>query len=502
MGIFRIYEHPISKIVLTNINTKFVSTIVGFDSNPGTRELPYATITKASSYNYPYIVLSGPTTENISGYKDIIGDNVSAAINGICSGAYYSNLYNLRTLEVNGNYGEVKNCYIKRKGLGSYQESKFNFVESSVQAASYPNGDSNTTFLNFDNWTNSYGSLIQDSNIYVSMIDLFPRISIVYFPIFKYCIFRKAIIWKWNGIIIPGTNNINSISELLLALTDYANNVLTDSYQTYMLSLISNSFYSDITLGQTNKIIDDSVYPIFNRYDVDGTVLDYTLNVNGNNIALYMSNPLFLDHQYVGCYKPNLSGQFSSNHLVYNNITNVNSDGTDDLVTTPDLLISNGKGGFYASQDSVQFRNRTTSNVLSYARGMKPGGGQAQLKSGLIDRFYFGKNRPFTSTSVPCESVEVIPYDSLTQVSSFPRYSTPFNDICQIWYHIDTNTPVLFNDLSSLGVTTDLNLTEYGTWAVTTADNESFDLNSIIGLTLRPQIILFNKIELNLNYAE
>jgi len=503
MGIFRIYYHPKSNIVLTNTNTKFVSTIVGLNTNPGPRELPYATLTKAISAmgTASSIVLSGPTIENISSYVDIIGDNVSADINGICNGSYTANLYNLRVLEVTGNYGEVKNCFVTRKGLGSYGQNSFNFVESSSRAASYSNGDSNTTFLNFDNWTDSTG-MIQDSNIYVSMIDLFPRVALSCYPIFKYCLFRKTTVWKWNGEIIPDTDNINSIPELLSSLTNYATNTLSGTSQTYMRLLIDTSFYSDISIGQTNKIVDDSIYPIFNRYNVDGSISDYTLNVNGNNIALYMANPTLLDHQYVGCYKPNISGEFSSNPLVFGDINNVNSDGSDDLVTTPDLLISNGKVGFYASQDSIQTRNRTRSNVLSYARGMKPGGGQAQLKSGLIDRFYFGKNRTFTTSSVPCESVEIIPYDSLTQISSYPRYSTPFNDICQIWYHIDANVPVLFNELSELGVISDINLTEYGNWAVTNADNESFDLNFITGVTLRPQVIVYIKIELNLNYAE
>lgn len=374
----------------------------------------------------------------------------------------------------------------------------------------------NNTIYNFYNrlGTSSYDLVISNS-IFVYSVDLYnsnSRSNLNFIPNFQYCLFRKVTVWKWNGAVIPinygtyGNAVSDYLADVISGLYAYANAMPAGTDKNYFLAMIpssnsSNIFYVDLN-GQTCKVVEDrpsinGSKKIFNRYVNDAPV-DYSLFLDKDNVALTMSD----QQSYVGCYKAN------DDVLSFGAVVNANTDGTDDLGTTPDMLMADGNGKFHVSSaDSVQTRNRVRSNVFTFKRGFSLVGFQSQMKSGLGSRFSIGKFQPYNITNAPTlpqESIEVIPYDNATTPSAFPRFSAMFNDVCQMWYHTTgakVGQPVLFNDLLSFfAITTDKNLTEYGTWAVTNADYETYLLSEKTGVTLKNVPVNFAKVEINLNY--
>jgi len=75
--------------------------------------------------------------------------------------------------------------------------------------------------------------------------------------------------------------------------------------------------------------------------------------------------------------------------------------------------------------------------------------------------------------NTPCESLEVIPYDSLNVPSAFPRFSSPVNDSVLMLYHktgAKTGEPVRFADIVHDKIA------YYNEFAVTNADKEYYTL--------------------------
>ena len=591
MGLFKTYYHPYTGAVLTNANTKFVCPLTGNDSTgSGTRENPYATLTKAGTVQ---VLLRGQTNENyaIGAASVLIGDGEDAYVNGTISGAQALNCLNVKILTsqigaMSGG-GTYLKCIVTTFGTkASSIYSSFGIVSNNF-ITNYQNcrhGILNSTVVTFVNNTisnyfnclniNTENTII--NSIFCSVVDLYnynSRATVTYIPLFKNCLFRKSVIWKWNSNIIPinwGTygNAVGDyMADVISAMYAYTGTVTAGTDRTYFSAMFPSASTSNIFFvgdnGQTNKVVDDSVYPIFNKYN--GTVpVDYSLKLDSSNIALYMSDT----NSYVGCYQANVGG------MVFGTIYDVDSNG-NNTGNTPDMLVKDTDGSFYASNSSVQIRNRVQTNVLTFPRGFKIAGLQSQLTSGMASRFFFGKFQPYSTTgtpTLPIETVEVIPYDDATTPSAFPRFSASFNDIVQMWYHkygagtvsnasggitvtgvgtaflttfqigqkiyiggevrtvsaIGTNTsmttdawttahsagsayssvpvakidtPILFNDLSNYGITTDKSLTEYGAWAVTNADYEYYLLSSKTGVALQNIPIAYLKLELNLNYA-
>ena len=69
---------------------------------------------------------------------------------------------------------------------------------------------------------------------------------------------------------------------------------------------------------------------------------------------------------------------------------------------------------------------------------------------------------------------------------------------------VKLNPPVLFNDLSGLGITTDKSLTEYGAFAVSNADYETLLLSAKLSSTVSAvtPVLTYFKMEINLNYSD
>lgn len=477
--------------VLQTRNCYYGHSLVGNDNNAGTKINPFQTVTKIGSFN-SLCVYGGITTENpnratsnrtifenesyINGSANLGNSSSSYGLKCKSATALGSNLTNLETKTLLGSTNAV--------GLLNYS-----FI-GDYKAIDYQNAGGknyNNTILRFYNFG---ASLFQNSIICIS-VDLYKySTQTTTYPVFKYCLFRKCTLWQWNGVTVPitYTTEANYVQDVYNSLLAYANSMTDGAYKTYFLLMLGSSyatcpiFYTDNITGQTNKVVDDTVYPIFNRYN-GSTVLDYSLSANSENRALTMGDPT-LDFQFVGKYRPNVGGQFAASPMIFGNPINVNADGSDDLVTPADILIKDSDNNFMANQDSVQLRNRVYANVLEFTRGKVPFGAGSQLQSALNSRFAFGKYRPMTQYSIPQETIEVIPYDTPTVPSAtLPNFSMAFNGECRLWYWLagaaKAGLPVLFSDLAVLGITTDINLTEYGNYAVSNADQESLTLSSL-----------------------
>lgn len=504
--------------------SKYVSPLTGSDSNGGTITSPYATINKAGTNS---ILLNGKTNENVLSVN-VTGDGPSAEITGTVgvNQAYYmgSTFVNVR---LGTTYGAV-NCFgcvvseikngtgdgrgghnMQNSFIGTYSDSFYEGEDQSRTSLHL-----NNTIFNFNNYQAQSTAKVMRNNIFINCVDLYnySALNIACYPIFKYCLFRKATVWKWNGVTIPinygnyGNTAGDYMADVISGLYAFANSMVSGQDKNYFLAMIpssnsSNIFYVDVN-GQTCKVVEDrpsipGSKKIFNRY-VNDSPVDYSLFLSSDNVALTMSDQL----SYVGCYKAN------TKVLTFGEVMHVNADGSDDLATVPDMLISDSNGKFHVSTaDSVQIRNRVRSDVFNFKRGFNLTAFQSQIKSGLGSRFSMGKFQPYNITDAPTlpqESIEILPYDDENTPSAFPRFSGMFNGECKMWYHTTgakINQPVLFNDLQSFfAITTDKSLAEYGTWAVTNADFETYLLSSKTGVTLRNIPVYYCRIELNLNY--
>ena len=508
-------------------NTTFCHSVLGNDSNPGTRTLPVQTLTKCNTLNYGYSLISGTFIENANGISSIafIADSDSVYINGnFGSGGYNQiNHWKLHVKVLQGIYNPA--CILNGNidlfsNIGDHNPVAAllpmygNFIKIS-KGKLYGSTFYQNTLDQLYNYVMINSVL--NSCIIISLIDLYRYISQtnVYF-IFKYCLFRKNTLWKWNGVTIPITyiDPSNYILDVWNSLYSYANSMSAGTDKSYLLLMLGSSFatcpifYTDISIGQTNKVIDDNPttgVPIFNKYSNDGNiVLDYSLALSSNNIALSMGDPELI-YQYVGCYKTNIGGQNTSNPMVYSSIICVNDDGSDDTITIPTLLMTDVLGNFLMNQDSIQFWNRVRTNVLSYDRGKSSFGTGSQLSSAMGSGYYFGKKRKYDATHCVVETIEVLPYDNPTTPSTSPKFSMAFNGQTLVYYWtggIKIGLPVLFNDLAGIGISVDATfLSIYGTWAVSTSDLESYDLSqftSLIGAKQYPLTYFVG--ELNAHY--
>src|ERR1035437_434474 len=298
---------------LNNANTAFVCSIptIGNNNNPGTRESPVATIGKAITLGKPNVLFLGNTIENIyfGGLTNLIFEGESI-VNGNISGSTYPAIsysyVNCLDLSPDNNNYTSYAAYINVNSVGG---CGFNHISNSKVNTFILSGlASNITIIDAINNCH-FSSNILTNCLVINSIDLYPysgQLNI--FPILKNTLFRKIVSWKWNGTVIPitwGNNPDNYFADVISSLTTYANSLLAGSYKTYLQTLILTSFYSDPVTGQTNKVIDDNIHPIFNKYN--GTaIVDYTLLLDSNNQALFMGNATI--SQYVGCYEPNIGG--------------------------------------------------------------------------------------------------------------------------------------------------------------------------------------------------
>lgn len=507
----------INVTVLKTRNCYYAHASLGNDANVGTKINPFQTITKAETNISVFKLYKGSFVENVNANNTsdyTIFENESYLNGNMTFGSTYQpKIVNAKIKLVVGSQLFIEKSNVDTILFGMYGQFVLNYcfiknIEANVRII---DKCFNNTILNYKNHFTA--TLEQTNNIHVFSTDLynFMGLNAAYYPIFKYCLFRKAHLWKWNGATIPityGTNPDNYMNDVINSLSIYATAMSDGAAKTYLQAIIAKSFFVDANLMQTNKVVDDTVYPIFNRYS-GSAVIDYTLSTNSNNVALTMGNPSFeatINGKWVGCYRPNIGGQYTDNPMIFSDVLNVNTDGTDDAVTTPTLLLKDVDGAFLVNQESVQKRNRVRTNVLTFTAGKTPLGAQSSLTSSSQFNFVWGKYRAYSSTNSFQETVECIPYDSPTTLSLHPKFSIAFNGETKIWRWMSGTARagqcVLFSQLAELGISTNINLTEFGNYAVTTADPESMALTTLRSSLVLNQSILvkYLQAELNLNY--
>lgn len=575
---------PIDGIVINNSNCTYVNSILGSDNNAGTRENPIATITKAFTLGHAYIYIIGIFPENInySGSCYIFSDQKAALTGTVNINVPYDSstgiLYGIFGNNVNISNGtrpyrnSIYNSVVTNLSHGQLSLSYRNkiLITNNLNDGTIGNPSYNLTIKNYLNYKSSLESSY-DGIIYGS-IDLYnyTGLTVANYPIFNNYIIRKAVAWKWNGVVIPityttNTGNVQNDSaqwkvDIFNALTTYYNTLSSGASKTYLASILSN--WTTIFPSTTLVVDDLNCCPIFNRY-VDGNPVDYSLRISNTNPALTGSSV----GSYIGAYKASITPVYDLSTL-----KELDNNG-NETVNTPDILVIGGAGNLYPSPSATQYRNRIKTNVLSFPRGYAFDGVQSLITSGLASHYNYGKRQAFTTLSNPQESIEVEPYNSLTEASAFPKFSAKLNGQTQMFYNITgagtvsittggvitgngtsfntqftvgqmiyvgteghavtginsatsmtvaswsvavaagssyasvptnrLNTPLLFSDLATYyNISSDLNLTEYGSYAVTNADYESYLLSSKTGVTLRSILLKYLKFVVNINYYD
>lgn len=486
---FKIYKHPINNQGLHDGNTFFVDSINGSDSNPGTREAPRKTI--IASWDKTNNVIRG----NFYGEFEclyLIGEgNYIENLNT----SHSSDIYNVvvNNLTYANALGKIYNCVIKNSLQTNFNWSVTILILKNTLIINYKCGYiwnesdcTNNTFVNLHNCIGHIDAKEMYNSIIVKSFELYNTVSteVSKILIFKHCLFLKTVQFKWKGSVIPvvyGETPANWISDLKTSLTTFAQSLAGDE-KAYLEAMIASSF------DNTNRIYDDSGKTLFCKYNND-EIIDYSLSKDCG-FPLTMSS----QNNYVGAYNvglpsPELTG-----------IYDVDANG-DNTSNTPDLLLHEN-GTFTSNINSTQLHNRAEFAVEHFPRGFSFSGFQSYFATGLANRVYIGKKQTLDQNNLPIETVEIIPYDNPTTPSvNYPRFSAELTGKTEMFYLVSENRPLLFNDLSSIGIVTDKDLTLYGDWAVTTADYESFLLKDLSTVTTKRILIFYFKKEINMHYA-
>ncbi len=347
----------------------------------------------------------------------------------------------------------------------------------------------NNTFSEFYNYLQR-DSIASDS-IIIDLIDFYPRGStynVDIFPKFSYCLFRKQTAIKWDTLTIPITWSEDEnlwIEDIKAGISYFGTNQagLSATHRTYLQNIAANTFQNGC------RVMDDSGdVRLFNRYNHAGQPVDFTLNVHLDNIAIRMSE----FGSYVGAFAPNIGG------MLLGDIVNINEDGTINAAE-PTLLVNNDDGTLEANELSSQRWNRVVTNLLfSQSKNFAFRGLQCLVESGRASGYNYGKL--YADKTISVDTIEVVPYDDETTPSAFPPFSCALIQETYMYYHTQ-GQPVLFSDLAGLGVTANVSLAIYGSYAVTDADYDSIALLSNSNVILKQIPIKFFKLEINLHYA-
>jgi len=516
-----------SATAITNANTAFVHTYVGDDlTGDGTREYPFKSAFKANQKSgVTYIVFRGVINEAFSTGKCIIGDDINQALLTINYSASVSEVRNLTYDRFNtiSWYVPVIRCIQLDDSINSSTLHERCFFKKNFKQETGWGSDRKVNYctisslLPFGNYQNYfvYNSLI------ISSFDTTDRPSIV-----RSCVFSSACIFKYNNVafLTPLFTNDSTVNIQLLKIAYLAAGMSQ--------SVADALFFKDSFNNETCKIIweqkDGGLHPnIFNRYNEDGSIADYSLNPNLYNEALYAGDT----GSFVGCFKP-------ANAVVsadWDAPIDVNTDGTD-TVNAGTLLRVNVDDTIDFNTLSGQIWNRLKCNqTIVIPNGIEFDGTPISSNDGTAFGYYFGKHQDlmnptaltpadalepnciykvcnplrsiyqaaifngnqylpdyFFKTGVaplvftllnadsgtvlkkvlatPLESVEVIPYDDIaTPSATFPRFSSPMFGSCYMLYHkigARIDQPVLFSEVANDKIA------YYDAWAVTNADQE------------------------------
>ena len=516
-----------SATAITNVNTAFVHTYIGDDlTGDGTREYPFKSVFKANQKSgINYIVFRGVINEYVSYYgKLYIGDDINQCIITENFDPAINSLCNL-TIDKMPSTRVWNDELVRVISVSVFSPFYTDFCKFSFLKGGVINGQAglraceNPTIIGFQN----LGMTVEMKNgVLINEFDIYNIANLT----IKYCVLPSDTVFKYNGALLNSPEWVNnSIANLELIRACYVDAGMSQHDANLL-------FHRDSFDNETCKIIweqkDGGTHPnIFNRYNEDGSVADYSLNPNLYNEALYAGDT----GSFVGCFKP-ADAVVSAD---WNASLDVNADGTD-TVNAGTLLRINVDDTIDFNAASGQIWNRLKCNqTIVIPNGIKFDGTPISSNDGSAFGYYFGKHQDLMNPAaltpadtlepnciykvcnplrsiyqaaifdgnqylpdyffktgedvlaftllngdsgtvvkkvlaVPMESIEVIPYDDIATPSpTFPRFSSPMFGSCYMLYHKigdHIDEPVLFSEVENDKIA------YYDAWAVTNADQE------------------------------
>ena len=491
---FTIVRNPFNNVLLTDSNTVWIDADTGSDTNNGTLDFPYkslSNIVQPATNTTKYYVIRGSFTDGFNLYLSngnintyILGD-LNTEVRGnvsITSAAASSFSVNTFLFSANVKYDTfIVNLtpYGTMQQFINFKNVEINVFNIGGTAANYVINTVNTfiatatvttttthqglTYMTFSRFNASaaqssamYNSIISDVVNFMAGTTIGTGFSLYN------CIIRKQTKWYYNNVLIP-VPDTTDVETMKTALSTWANNggiasgTGRDSFNAHV-----NRFFGTGTI-----IYDDSApnVRLFNIYDtVTDEVLDFSLNRQNGNPALF--NSAF--KSYVGAYRP-------KENVVFNDAVNISTN--DAGSGMGDLLKKDAGDNIFIDLTSTQTRNRMEmQNIFAMLSGDAFTQWQSVFFSANTESVYLGAKQNLGAGQFPINAVLVTPYDtgSSPNPSAFPKFLAPLNKEVQMAYFIATGAPVLFNDLAGLDVPviTNKNLPEVGTWAVTNAVHE------------------------------
>jgi len=506
---FTILRNPFTGTLLTDLNTLYIDSEEGNDSNPGTRALPKKSLTQPYVATITTFVIRGLFNESPiflveNNRKYIIGD-LNTKINGILNfqgnatitGSGYS-IYNVKinqiTSMVGGGYGNYNETRLLKSFVELYTNTNalvnrlfaIDSILLDVRGGIFSqNHSSHVTFGDvFLFYSNSYSAFkIIEKSLFTGTINIPVWDPASVYIKFNHCVFRKQCRWRYNNIDIPitWTNPENYLNDLKNSMIAYAATLTNVQQRDGLINFANTAFGANI-------FIYDDITPnvrLFNRYDAFGNVIDYSLNLHKDNPALYITE----DWQYTGALR-------AKQNIVFNSPREINDNGTE-TGNSGTLLVNGVDEDIFIDLTSLQKRNRMQTNVIS----MQPGDMFTQWMSDFVASnstgIYLGAKQTITGALFPINGIVVTPYDTLRIPSAFPKFLAPLNSRAEIAYL--NGNPVKFNDLAGMGITTNKNLAECGTWAVSNACHEWSSVMEVAGVSANRPVFRFFILEIIAN---
>ena len=547
---------------ITNANTVFVHTYVGDDfSGDGTREYPFKSMFKAvQKSGISNIVFRGVINEYFNlGDKNLIGDEINQQLlflnyNPIIHEGL--SCFNMTVDSVSGinNSRSWFHSIINNYNIGGLNDFSYLFINHIVHGSSNDGRRDHylyqSTFLgNEISWCTAKNSI---------QIVEFNFLGISLYGYNTYMVFPSTCIFKYLSVPITQpvwTNDSKANIQLVRNAYVSAGMSVADS----ILLFAKDSFGNETCRIVKEQRNGGTSANIFNAYNTDGTVSDYSLNPQSNNEALYASDL----GGYVGCFKPATSIDIINDLSESVNVDDLGNSTVEQGLLVVSKTVNNIKSIEF-STISGQIWNRCTSNTFNIPNGVKYNGSNIMSDDGSAFGYYFGKhqnlmnplsllptdilepntiykvcnlNRDIYSAVVfngtqylpdyffktgsdvlnftllngdsgtnvkkvlatPLESIEILPFDNMDTPSiDFPRYSAPLFGNVQMLYHkigVNIDKPVLFSE-----VTND-KISYYDNWAVTNADQEFVTLaNDTANYYYKIPVLKFMRVELNAHF--
>ena len=381
-----------STTACNNTNTAFVHTYIGDDNTGnGTRQFPYRSVNKAAQKSgISYIVFRGVVNEYFVTSKTLIGDDINQNLivsNYNPVGSFFARVQT--DIYPRVNYGT--NSYLVVSAITGISDmpsnSNFCFFSNG-----FTTGGGFTNNVSQANCT--YNKIcpvlaVQSTNSTKNHI-IIGTVELSAIQYLRYSVLSSNNIFKLNGIVISGitwTNDSKANVQLLrnACITAGMNSA------TALTMFAQDSFGNETCQIVWEQRNGGTLPNIFNAYNLDGTVADYTLNPDPTNVALYASDI----GGYVGCFKP-ANSELNPTNNNFDTPINVNSDGTDNIVSgstvTGTLLTVNSDNSLTFSTISSQIWNRLKGNqTIFIPNGHKFNGINSITQDGSPWGYYFGK---------------------------------------------------------------------------------------------------------------